>query len=172
MHHVKACVLFVWIVFSLLFPYATLAQSKGICGRTPQIQSEILAILNQSECKGVTPAQLATISTINVEGRGISALAEGDFGGLTNLEKLLLGRNGLKELPENLFADLANVDSLSLEGNSLRDLPAGLFEGLTSLEFLRLGYNSLRDLPAGLFEGLTSLKTLSLTGNNDLASLP
>ena len=91
-----------------------------------------------SNCANVTDAHLAAITgTLNLSGKGITALAAGDFDGLTALTLLQL-----------------NVNSLST-------LPAGVFDELTALRGLDLSYNSLSTLRAGVFDELTALTSLS-----------
>ena len=169
----------------------------GICGRTEQVRDAIVALISGvTHCADVTDAHLAAITgPLNLSNKGITALAAGDFDGLTALTtlwlssnslttlpagvfdeltaltQLLLGVNDLASLPAGVFDGLTTLEDLRLSSNSLTTLPAGVFDGLTTLEDLRLSSNSLTTLPAGVFDGLTALTDLSLL-DNDLASLP
>ena len=87
--------------------------TAGICGRTEQVRTAILArISGVTHCALVTDAHLAAItSVLDLESKNITALAAGDFDGLTALT------------------------GLALYDNSLSTLPAGVFDALTALRF-------------------------------------
>ena len=167
---------------ALTAPAGANAQTAGICGRTAQVQTEIInRISGRPACADVTPAHLAGISgELDLRSRGIAALQAGDFAGLSNLRTLDLsiqripGRpdNRLTALPAGLLAGLSNLRNLSLNSNQLTDLPAGLLAGLGNLEFLGLADNQLTALPAGLLAGLGNLRTLNLAGTNCAACPP
>ena len=148
--------------------------TAGICGRTEQVRTAILArISGVTACADVTDAHLAAITgnTLNLETEGITALAAGDFDGLTALTELSLQQNSLETLPVGVFDELTSLTYLILQNNSLTTLPAGVFDGLTSLTWLQLSGNSLETLPAGVFDELTALTRLWLSGNS-LTTLP
>ena len=147
--------------------------TTGICGRTEQVRDGIVGkISDVASCADVTDAHLAGITgTLWLTNTGITALAAGDFEGLTALTSLQLGRNSLTTLPADVFDGLTALTQLSLAGNSLTTLPAGVFDGLTALGALFLDDNSLSSLPAGVFDELTSLVTLYLSSNS-LDTLP
>ena len=113
-----------------------------VCNRTPQVRDVIVdRVVAVSHCANVTDVHLAGIAGLDLSGRSIATLQEGDFAGLTVLK------------------------ALSLDGNGLTALPEGVFSGLTALVLLDLSINSLTALPRGVFSGLTALKTLLLDGN-------
>ena len=149
--------------------------ARGICGRTPVVRDAILAALSGNPgCETVADddARLAGITgTLNLGNKGITALAEGDFAGLTGLTTLWMDENPLTELPAGLFDDLTALTALDLSDNSLTALPVGLFGDLTALTFLHLDGNQLTELPAEVFTGLGSLTSLDLSGNS-LTTLP
>ena len=166
------------VVFAALLAVSTTAQAQtaGICGRTEQVRTAILGkISGVSNCANVTDAHLAAITigtgTLNLHNKGITALAAGDFDGLTALTILVLDQNSLTTLPAGVFDELTALTALLLYGNSLSTLPANVFDGLTSLTRLHLYNNSLTTLPAGVFDELTALTALRLDGN-DLTTLP
>ena len=165
--------------------------NAGSCGRTAAVRNAILAkISGVSNCAVVTDEQLSAVTGLLYLGNsGITALAAGDFAGLTALTQLRLFGNDLTMLPAGVFAgmtsltqlwlyvndldtlragvfdDLTSLTDLNLARNSLATLPAGVFDELTALMTLELSMNSLNTLPAGVFAGLTSLTTLALNGN-------
>ena len=147
--------------------------TAGICGRTEQVRDAIVALVSGvTSCALVTDAHLAAITgTLRLGAENITALAVGDFDGLTALESLLLNGNSLETLPARVFDELSALTQLSLFNNSLSTLPAGVFDELTSLTTLRLYHNSLSTLPAGVFDELTALTTLRLD-TNSLETLP
>ena len=147
--------------------------TAGICGRTEEVRTAILArISGVTHCALVTDAHLAAITgTLNLHSKGITALAAGDFDGLTALTRLWLYNNSLSTLPAGVFDDLTSLTWLWLHNNSLSTLPAGVFEDLTALTLLLLSGNSLSTLPAGVFDELTALTGLYLH-DNGLTTLP
>ena len=147
--------------------------TAGICGRTEQVRTAILRrISGVSNCANVTDAHLAAITgTLDLERQGITALAAGDFDGLTSLEALNLYINSLTTLPAGVFDELTALTELRLYDNSLTTLPAGVFDELTALTTLDLWDNSLTTLAAGVFDGLTALAWLDLDSNS-LTTLP
>ena len=143
----------------------------GICDRTPQVQTAILAAVpGASTCDEVTAAHLAAITSLDLNDKSITSLQAGDFSGLSSLEALYLGANQLTSLPEKLFAGLSSLKDLYLHTNRLTSLPEKLFAGLSSLAQINLHTNQLTSLPEKLFAGLPSLTQLYLR-NNRLTSL-
>ena len=145
----------------------------SICLRTQAVRDAILArITGISDCGDVTNNHLGAITgTLDLQRSSISALAAGDFYGLTSLTHLRLQRNELATLPAGVFGSLTSLQELFLWRNRLTTLPAGVFDDLTALEKLYLGTNRLATLPAGVFDDLTSLTILGLASNR-LATLP
>ena len=147
--------------------------TAGICGRTEAVRDGIVALVSGAiNCALVTDVHLAAITgTLNLHNKGITALAAGDFDGLTSLTTLFLRGNSLTELPDDVFDELTALTELRLHINSLTELPDDVFEELTVLTTLVLWGNSLTELPAGVFDELTALTRLLLNGN-DLTELP
>ena len=163
------------VVFAALLAVSTTAQAQttGICGRTAAVRTAILGrISGVSNCADVTDAHLAAITgTLDLNGKGITALVAGDFDGLTGVPELDLSSNELTTLPAGVFDKLTALEDLRLDRNSLTTLPAGVFDELTALTQLQLFGNSLSTLPAGVFDELTALTELDLQVN-DLTTLP
>ena len=162
------------VVFAALLAVSTTAQAQttGICGRTAAVRTAILGKISVRNCANVTDAHLAAITgNLLLHAKGITALAAGDFDGLTALTGLALYANDFTELPAGVFDELTALTTLLLFNNSLDTLPAGVFDELTELEILSLWGNSLTTLPDDVFEELTALEQLTLA-QNSLASLP
>ena len=150
----------------------TADSDAGVCDRTPQVRDAIYSALNKRKCEDITAADLASIRYLpSLSGKGITRLKNGDFAGLSQLERLELGGNQLAGLPGDVFYDLSRLNTLNLHGNDLVGLRANVFAGLSSLEVLRLGDNNLAALDVSLFAGLSRLGWLDLASNR-LTALP
>ena len=149
------------------------AALAGICGRTQPVRDALVGrISGVTDCGEVTAAHLAAIDgRLFLNDRSITALAAGDFDGLTALDALHLDDNALTTLPAGVFDGLTALTELHLDENALTTLPAGVFDGLAALTELRLDNSALTTLPADVFDGLTALTELSLQ-HNALPTLP
>ena len=144
----------------------------NICGRTAQVRDAILADISPAAtCGDVAASDLAGITDLILENRGISTLQNGDFAGLSALARLELGFNSLNTLPDNVFSGLSALVELFLSSNNLTTLPDGVFSGLTALEVLAWDNNGFTSLDADVFSGLSALVELFLH-NNRLSTLP
>ena len=186
------------LLLATLAPEPAHAQigSDGICGRTEAVRDALVAAIDLDfSCANVTDAHLAAIASLDLSGQGITALAAGDFDGLTALTGLDLSTNNLTELPDGVFnglpalgrlrltinnlteltdgvfAGLPALGSLWLNRNNLTTLPDDVFAGLPALTYLELSDNALTELPDGVFAGLPALRELVLSRNN-LTTLP
>ena len=141
----------------------------GICGRTQQVQDEILTTIGGGvTCQEVSPIDLAEaeITELDLSGNGITTLQSGDFSGLTALTTLDLSSNDLEGLPADIFAGLTALERLSLANNRLIMLDVNIFANLASLTLLNLSQNSLEAPEENLFYSLSALTTLDLSGNS------
>ena len=161
------------VTFAAIFLPLQAEAQTGICGRTEAVRTAILnEIPGITACGNVTDAHLAAITgTLRLRNKGISALAAGDFDGLTELTALDLAHNNLSTLSAGVFDELTALEILLLHSNSLTTLSAGVFDELTELSVLDLASNSLTTLSAGVFEELTELTALYLN-TNSLTTLP
>ena len=141
----------------------TASTGTNICGRTAEVVAGIVAASSATECTSV--GDLATITTVDLRGDGITALQSGDFAGLAGLTDLLFNDNGLTTLPADIFAGLSALEQLNLFNNNLDTLPLGVFAGLTSVDDLFINSNNFASLPVGIFDGLTALENLALANN-------
>jgi len=146
--------------------------SSPICDRTPAVRREILAVLGDDDCEAVTSSQLASITHLKLQNKGIGSLKSGDFAGLAQLSRLRLGGNGLTSLPSDVFSGLSSLTRLMMSYNRLTSLPSSVFSGLDELEELNISHNKIESLPLGLFAGLSSLKYLFIDTNSYTALEP
>ncbi len=161
-----------------LAPPAQAQEATADCGdgnplhqRTQKVVDAILAVLSADDCSAVTSEQLAGITTLNLDKKGLTSLLEADFAGFRNLENLHLNNNELTALPEDVFSDLTFLQNLSLNENALTALPEDVFNGRFLLMTLSLNENALTALPVDLFASSGNLNTLRLN-NNALTALP
>ena len=146
--------------------------AAGICGRTKAVRDELVNVIGVTTCADVTDAHLAAITrTLDLHNKGITALAAGDFDGLTALTELSLSDNSLTTLPDDVFDELTELTLLSLVDNSLSTLDDGVFDNNTALGQLFLTDNSLETLPDDVFDNNIVLWNLWLD-NNSLSTLP
>ena len=146
---------------------------SGICNRTAEVQTAILAALTGSPtCATVTDTQLASITSLTFFFYPNSSIPPADFAGLTGLTSLsLLFLSALTTVPDDAFTDLTALEYLSISSNSnLTTLGADAFDGLIALEILELEFNGLTTLDEDIFHGLDSLEDLRLN-NNSLTAL-
>ncbi len=149
-----------------------LVAASDVCLRTPAVRDALVsAIPAASDCFAVTPAQLATITSLDLSGERLVSLGLLDFGGLEKLTTLELHENLLTTLPARVFDGLTALTQLELYSNRLTSLPANAFAGLPKLTRLTLDNNELTTLTAGVFNGLTALTQLELYSNR-LTTLP
>ena len=146
--HPLAAVLLAAFAALLALPLQAEAQTAGICGRTAEVQTAIVAkISGVTDCADVTATQLAAITgLLDLRAKNITALAAGDFDGLILLTKLDLSANDLTELPDDVFDGLTALTFLDLHENALTELPDDVFDGRPRW-FLDLHENALTELP-------------------------
>ena len=145
----------------------SVARLLGVCSRTEAVRDAIVAAVSEaSDCASVTDAHLAGLTRqLSVNGRGLTALKEGDFDGLTKLKTLDLSDNSLTALPS--LSALESLTSLDVSDNSLTALPS--LSPLGSLTSLDVSGNSLTALPS--LSPLGSLASL-VVSDNSLSGLP
>ncbi len=116
--YVSILLLCVFVLYSISY-----ADFTPVADRTPQVRDKIVSVVpDVDSATDVTAEHLSKITSFNLRLLKITALASGDFSGLTALT------------------------SLNFYGNQLSSLPTGIFEGLTSLTSLRLGRNTVDPL--------------------------
>ena len=92
---------------------------SATCNVTLQVAEAIAAAVPDVEdCRNVSAAQLATITSLNLNNKGITSLQSNDFAVLLSLSTLNLENNQLSSLPNNIFAGLTSLNTLQLSGNT------------------------------------------------------
>ena len=118
---------YILTVFSLLIVLGTYLSSYAditpVGQRTPQVRDAIVAAAGVNSAADVTKTHLAAITSLNLRGKGISALKTGDFSGLTALTSLNLYNNKLSSLPEGIFGGLTSLTTIRLSRNTVDPLP-------------------------------------------------
>ena len=179
------------------FDIVVSATATGICSRTAEVQTALLAATSRTACADVTAADLVAVTSLTVNNYSGTVLDPADFAGLTGLTNLLFGGSPqLTTLPDNAFAGvtaltlldfnslvtvtmfaedafsgLTALENLNLSGNNLTMLDADIFDGLTSLRILNLSFTSLTTLAADIFNGLTALEEIDLSFSSNMAAL-
>lgn len=105
---------------------------------------------------------LASVSTLDLSGRGLTAIPSDVFS-KTALEELNLSNNRLTGAPQAEIRHLQKLKTLNLSNNQLTGLPAELGQ-LQLLEVLNVSNNQLTGLPQEL-GNLTGLRILDVSGN-------
>ena len=152
----------------------------GICDRTMQVQTAILALVTPTNCAEVSNSILNDITgtlDLSIASPSLSTLQVGDFDDLIKLQTLNLSSNSLSALPAGIFTELDAMTSLNLSGNEFVSL-TGLFADLGGITTLNLSDNQLTtssldtgDPAAGIFAPLIAMTSLDLSGN-ELTELP
>ena len=157
---------------TLLVSQSGIHAVASVCGRTPAIRDAIMAWSGRDHCNDVTEFDLSEIPYLVLVQRGITELREGDFTGLSSLQRFSLRLNPLTgEIPPEL-GQLSNLELLDLSGNRLSgSIPPELGQ-LSNLETLLLSDNRLSgSIPPELGQ-LTKLTLLSLSRNRLTGSIP
>ena len=156
-------------------PFAenAVAQTTGICDRTPEVADAIVAEIQstrpEASCADITEDELGSIEgPISIKP---SALKAGDFAALTTLTELKIAGSGLILLRAGTFTGLDNLETLEVQSPSLSTIHSGAFSGLPKIKTLHLQGNNIRAVPRDIFHGLGTLEALSLYGNR-IGSLP
>ena len=96
----------------------TLSKSEA-CSVTKVVADAIAAAVpGVTDCRNVSVAQLAAITSLNLSNKSISSLQSSDFAGLLSLSTLNLQDNQLSTLPDGIFDGLTSLITLQLTGNT------------------------------------------------------
>ena len=140
--------------------------ATGICDRTPQVQTAILARIGVSNCAHVTAPLLKGITgRFTLVRTNTSELKAVDFAGLSSVTELQLTflRN-LTSLPSDLLTGgLDSLQIFDINESSVTALPANLLQPVkATLNTAWLGRNEFRTVPDGFFAGVTGLTRVEL----------
>ena len=98
----------------------TREQTGGVCSRTQQVKEALMDETEVEDCSLVTAVQLAEITYLNLNDKGITTLQANDFAGLNKLRWLYLEDNELTldSFPGGMFSSLpTTIEALTFEGN-------------------------------------------------------
>lgn len=101
----------------------------------------------------------------------ITSVESGDFSGPTNLSNLDLSLNRIPSVESGDFSGLASLTDLNLRGNGITNIGSGAFDGLTNLTELLLHDNDYSTIESHTFEGITNLSRLWLQNNTNLTEV-
>ncbi|MCY4618250.1 MAG: leucine-rich repeat domain-containing protein [Chloroflexi bacterium] len=93
--------------------------SDGICGRTPEIRTALLASISEvPDCADVTDEHLASIEgVLDLSNLDIEAIDAADLSGLDRVLAINLSGNRLGRLPDHLFAGLPSLCQVNVQDN-------------------------------------------------------
>ena len=101
----------------------------------------------------------ASVTTLDLQDKGIYSMQTGIFSGMSSLESLNLGWNFLSSLSGDTFVGLSNLKQLFIYNNKLTALPDSIFSGLPKLEKLSLSGNIISYMPTAVYEQLKGFIT-------------
>lgn len=110
---------------------------------------------------------LAQLRTLWLDENKMTAVSAADFEGLKDLRQLSLDGNAIGSLP---VLKNANLQWLSVANCSLERVPD--FSSYAHLRVARLGGNRFATLPEECFAHNTEMRVLSLSGSDQLTSMP
>ena len=95
------------------------ALAAGICDRTPEIRTALLAAIDGAEhCAEVSDEHLGALDgTLDLSGLGIEGISPDDLSGLTRLRGLNLSGNQIHQIPTRLFARLPALCQVDVRDN-------------------------------------------------------
>ena len=92
---------------------------SATCNVTLQVAEAIAAAVpGVEDCRNVSQAQLAAITSLNLSNKSITSLQNNDFTDLLSLTTLNLENNLLSSLPDGIFAGMTSLNTLQLSGNT------------------------------------------------------
>ena len=97
----------------------------SVCDRTPAIKNAIEEVSAQP-CDIIDVSKPIRMANLDLHGKHVTGLRDGDFSGMSNLQTLNLD-NRLDHLPQNIFAGVIRLKKLDLSHNALAELPARIF---------------------------------------------
>lgn len=90
----------------------------GICARSPAVREAIVVQTDRANsCAFIDAEDLSAIGALDLSGRGMAALEDGDLAGLDRLRELRLNGNALHALPDGVFDGLPALRLVHLHDN-------------------------------------------------------
>lgn len=121
----------------------------------PSLESLVLDDNLFTEIPGEGLEDLPLLTSLNLDGNPLGTLGDGEFRNLTALQELSVQQTPLTTVSSGAFEGLNNLQRLYLDDNQISELPADFFALIPQLEFLSLtGNNDLQTLPEGFFDPL------------------
>ena len=158
---------FLCFIFFLLmcFTLPLTATAQVVDIPDPRLRAKIEAVLGKASGATITPAEMATLTKLDVRARRISNLTGLEHA--TNLTLLGLAENFISNISP--LSGLTNLTELFLYGNFISNISP--LSGLTNLTLLGLAENSISNISP--LSGLTNLTLLHLAENSisDLSPL-
>jgi hypothetical protein len=108
--------------------------------------------------------------TLKLNDNQIPSIEPGSFGGMPNLQMLILERNRISSIESGDFSTMTNLGMLYLGGNDISSIESGAFGGM-NLGSLYLDGNDITSIGSGAFSNLMNLRTLSLSNNRSMTHL-
>ena len=144
-------------------------EAQGICGRTPEVQDQILIRLyaryGDIDCSEVTDEMLPLVTGMQLTDMtytGISRLKPGDFEGLVNVKDLYINGQTLTTLFAGIFDGMPNLEEMWLFDNAISSISPGAFRDLPKLEFISLSNNDVSLISSGVLTELPELQMIIL----------
>ena len=99
--------------------FGYILSKSATCNVTQQVAEVIAAAVpGVEDCRNVSQAQLAAITSLNLSNKSITSLQNNDFTDLLSLTTLNLENNLLSSLPDGIFAGMTSLNTLQLSGNT------------------------------------------------------
>ena len=131
------------------------------------LRAAIEAALGKASGAPITPAEMATLTSLEAPNSDISDLTGLEFA--TNLTSLNLWDNSISDI--SVLSNLTKLTNLNLYSNNISDSDISVLSNLTKLTYLTISRTNISDI--SVLSNLTNLTSLNLFGNNisDISAL-
>jgi len=109
---------------------------------------------------------------VDLISNALTRVKQDDFGGMAELETLLLDQNMIVSIDEAALRGCVSLRRFEISKNALTEVPEGLFKEVVKLEEIFLSDNKLTTLPEKLFEDLGKSLTNLVTDSNPIQFYP
>ena len=121
---------------------------------------------------GVETDANGRVTSLELDGNGLSGGLPSSLGDLTNLQELWLSGNEFSGALPSSLGDLTNLQTLLLNGNEFSGALPSSLGNLTRLQTLWLASNNFSGALPSWLGNLTNLESLVLANNNFSGALP